>query len=99
MSPSKTGKYEPCHPGVVLKEELSNAGITQEEAAQAIGINRKNLSFILNGHYSITSEMAVRLSIALGTTAQFWLNLQNRWSLSQVDTRSLKVMKLRKQKR
>jgi antitoxin HigA-1 len=51
------------------------------EAAQALGISRKTLLAILNGRIGISPEMAVRLSIAFGTSAESWLNQQTQYDL------------------
>ena len=51
------------------------------EAAKALGVSRKTLSAILNGRAGISPEMAVRLSIALDTTAESWLNQQVQYDL------------------
>lgn len=91
----KPGFYSPIHPGEVIKKEIQSSGHTIQEAADAIGIARKNLSFILNGHYSLTAEMAVRVSKALGGSPAFWLNMQMNWDLSQIDTSKLKIKSIK----
>lgn len=48
-------------------------------------MSRKTLSSILNGHAGISPEMALRLSIAFGTTAEMWLNLQVQHDLAPVE--------------
>ena len=40
---------------------------------------------ICRGKRGISAEMAMKLSKALGGSAQFWLNLQNNWEISQLD--------------
>ena len=87
--------YSPVHPGAVLKNEIKSKGATILDAADAIGIARSNLSLILNGHASITSEMAIRVSMVLGRTAEFWLNLQMHWDLSQIDVNKIRVKSLK----
>jgi addiction module HigA family antidote len=54
------------------------------------------LSSILNGRSGISPEMAVRLSIALGTTAESWLRQQLQYDLAQAEAKrqSLRVKKL-----
>lgn len=61
-----------------------------------MGISRKTLSAILNGRSGVSPEMAVRLSIAFGTSAESWLNLQVQHDLWHVEQRrkALKVVKL-----
>ena len=73
----KTTKRCPSHPGRVLKElYLDELGVTVTELSARIGVSRKAVSAIVNGHKSVTPEMALRLSRALGTTPEIWLNLQ-----------------------
>lgn len=72
----------PMHPGGVLKGlYLDSIGITITEAAIKLGIARKTLSQLVNGHKGISAEMAIRLSKALNTTPQLWMNMQQSYDL------------------
>ena len=74
--------YNPPHPGEILKELcLEPLDLSVTRAAQALGISRKTLSAILNGRAGISPEMAIRLSIAFGTSAESWLNQQAQYDL------------------
>ncbi len=74
--------HNPPHPGEVLRELcLKPLGLTVTEAAGALGVSRKTLSSILNGRAGISPEMAVRLSLASGTTAESWMNQQVQYDL------------------
>ena len=73
--------HNPAHPGAVLKEWLADISITQ--AAEHLGITRAYLSRILNEHASISADMALRLSVLLGTSADMWLNMQSAYDLWQ----------------
>ena len=66
------------------------------EAAKALGVSRKTLSAILNGRAGISPEMAVRLSIAFGTSAESWLTQQTQYDLWHAEQRrkKLRVRKL-----
>jgi len=89
--------HNPPHPGKGLKQLcLEPLHLSVTEAARALGISRKTLSAILNGHAGISPEMAVRLSIAFGTSAESWLNQQTQYDLWQIERRrkSLRVRKL-----
>ncbi|MCF6150322.1 MAG: HigA family addiction module antidote protein [Candidatus Kuenenia sp.] len=77
--------YTPVHPGEVLKDELDEVGITQSALAKHIGVLPKTINEICRGKRGISAEMAMKLSKALGGSAQFWLNLQNNWEISQLD--------------
>ena len=80
--------YNPPHPGRVIKQLcLEPLGVSVTQAAQALGISRKTLSAILNGHTGISPEMAVRLSIAFGTSAESWLNQQTQYDLWHAEQR------------
>ncbi len=63
------------------------------EAAQALGVTRANLSRILNGHTGISADMAIRLSEALETSPEFWLNLQMQYDLWNASQRQRPVIK------
>ena len=78
--------HNPPHPGEVLRELcLEPLGVSVTEAAQALGVSRKTLSAILNGRAGISPEMAVRLSIAFGTSSESWLNQQTQYDLWQAE--------------
>jgi addiction module HigA family antidote len=64
--------------------------------AEALGVSRKTLSSILNERAGISPEMAVRLSIAFGTSSESWLNQQVQYDLWQAEQhrRELRVKKL-----
>jgi addiction module HigA family antidote len=62
---------------------LKPLDLTITEAAEGLGINRKNLSPILNGHAGVSPDMAVRLANAFGSTPEIWLKLQMAYDLAQ----------------
>jgi addiction module HigA family antidote len=69
--------FTPKTPGEVLKTYVLKAGgPTQDQLAQALNVSRLSVNQLLNGKRSVTAEMALRLSQVLGTTPDFWLNLQ-----------------------
>lgn len=76
--------HNPPHPGEIIRELcLEPLGITVTRAAQALGVSRKALSELLNGHTGITPEMAIRLSRAFNTTPESWLIQQMQYDLWQ----------------
>jgi len=78
--------HNPPHPGEVIKELcLEPLNISVTSAAKALGVSRKTLSSILNGHAGISPEMAVRLSIAFNTSSESWLNQQAQYDLWQAE--------------
>lgn len=75
----------PPHPGEIIRELcLEPLGLTVTRAAQGLGVTRKTLSMLLNGHAGISPEMAVRLSQAFGRSPESWLQLQAQYDLAQV---------------
>ena len=77
-----TRKRQPTHPGGILKRHyLEPLSLSITEAADDLGVSRKTLSKIVNERGSITPDMALRLSKALNTSAELWLNLQTIYDL------------------
>ncbi len=72
----------PTHPGEMLLEEfLVPMGLTQRELAASIRVPYQRVNEIVNGRRGITPSTALRLARYLGTSPDFWLNLQLRWDL------------------
>lgn len=69
------------HPGETLSEVLEFNNISQKELAQRTGITEKHISNIVNGHASITPEMALKFERVFNNSASFWNNLQNNYDL------------------
>jgi addiction module HigA family antidote len=89
--------HNPPHPGEILKSLcLEPLALSVTDAAKALGVSRKTLSSILNGRAGISPEMAVRLSIAFGTTAESWLNQQTQFDLwhAEQSRKQLRVRRL-----
>lgn len=89
--------HNPPHPGEIIKTLcLKPLGVTVTQAADALGVSRKTLSAILNGRARISPEMAVRLSMAFGTSSESWLNQQMQYDLWHAEQRRkrLRVAKL-----
>lgn len=80
---SPMSMHNPPHPGLVLREWLSETTVT--EAARSLGVTRAMLSRILNGASAISAEMALRLSRALGTSPGLWIGMQVDFDLWQAN--------------
>lgn len=77
--------FAPPHPGEILKEEvLDEMGLSVTDAAELLGVSRKTISKIINGHSPITPEMALRLERHFKPSADMWLRLQNAYDLSRL---------------
>ena len=72
---------EPIHPGEHLAEFMQELGITQYRLAKTIGVPRVRVHDIVKRRRSITADTALRIGRALGTTPEFWLNLQRMYDL------------------
>lgn len=67
----------PTHPGEVLLEEfLKPLGMTQVDAARRMRVPLNRLNEIVRGRRGVTTDTAIRLARLLGTSPQFWMNLQ-----------------------
>lgn len=79
----------PPHPGEVIRELcLAPLELTVTDAAKGLGVSRKTLSELLNGHAGILPEMAIRLSKAFGGSAESWLTQQMHYDLAQAQGRA-----------
>lgn len=81
---------KPVHSGILIRENIEGLrsegkNITIEDVSNALGITRKTLSNVMNGHQGISPAMAVRLSECFGTTAKFWLNIQQSCDLFEAE--------------
>jgi len=76
--------YNPPHPGEVLAEYLPET-MNITEVARRLGISRVTLSRLLNGKAGLSAEMALRLSAALGTSANMWVSMQAAYDLWQAE--------------
>ncbi len=77
-----TIKRCPNHPGEIIKSMyLDELNVTISEFAARLGVSRKAISAIINKRKSVTTEMAIRLSRALNTSPELWVNLQSRYDL------------------
>ena len=72
----------PTTPGEMIVEEfLEPAGITQAAFAERIGMSPQQLNPILRGKHAVSARVALKFSQALGTSPEFWMNLQARVDL------------------
>ncbi|MCW5588379.1 MAG: HigA family addiction module antidote protein [Legionellales bacterium] len=84
--------HNPPHPGLLVKRMLiDSAELSVTAAAKALGVGRVTLSKILNKKSGISPEMAVRLSLALNTSSEMWINMQSMYDLSQAEKKRGKL--------
>ena len=73
------------HPGIVIKDELDEFGITPTEFSRQIKVPPNRVSQIIAGKRSITGDTALRFGHWFGIDPQFWLNLQAQFDLLHAD--------------
>jgi len=84
--------HNPAHPGEIVREEcLKPLSLSVTAAAEALGVTRKALSDLLNGHTGVSPEMAIRLEKVFGSTADTWLGMQMQYDLWEARQRSDKI--------
>ncbi len=79
---------DPVHPGRIVRGAIEDLEVSVTAAAKALHVSRPTLSNLVNGHASVSPEMAVRLSKAIGSTPGFWLRLQTNYDLALVERRA-----------
>ncbi|MGE0267531.1 MAG: HigA family addiction module antitoxin [Candidatus Omnitrophota bacterium] len=80
----------PTHPGEILKEEfLDPMGLRQREIAERMNVTEQRINELVNGKRGVTPETAILLSRVLGTTAEFWMNLQTAFDLAKAEKKLL----------
>ena len=80
-------KLKNIHPGEVLQEEfLIPLQISAYRLSKDTGIPQTRISEIVKGNRRITADTALRLSKYFGTSAKFWLGLQDDYDLEEEST-------------
>ncbi len=78
----------------MLREEfLVPTGLIQRELAEAIHVPYQRINELVNGKRGITPSTALRLAKFLGTSPDFWLNLQIRWDLWRAQEKEAEALK------
>jgi addiction module HigA family antidote len=77
--------FNPPHPGEILADTVlrEDGGISVTAFAEKLGMTRTAISRIIHGRAAISTEMAIRLEDALGTSAETWLAMQAAFDLWQ----------------
>jgi len=75
-------ELHPIHPGEILAEDvLAELDMDASQAARALGVPENRIIDILDGRRDITVDTALRLARWLGTSPDFWLDLQKTYDL------------------
>ena len=77
-----TPMYDPPHPGEFISEVyLEPFGVSGRELAKQLDVSASTLSRVISGASRVTPEMALRLSKAIGRSAESWLAMQDAHDL------------------
>ena len=80
--------YNPPHPGEFIEEiYLKPFGLSSRFLAEKLGVAPSTLNRVIKKQSSVTPEMALRLSKAIGRTAESWLAMQDQYDLWQARQR------------
>jgi addiction module HigA family antidote len=83
------------HPGEVLEEEfLKPFGISRYRLAKDIDVPQTRIAEICKGRRGITADTALRLAKYFGTTAKFWMGLQEDYDLEEEASKNAKALAL-----
>ncbi len=67
------------HPGYYIKEIIDDSGLSQKDFAARLDTTAKNLSILVRGEQSLSIDIAMKLARMLGTSIEYWLNLQKSY--------------------
>ena len=90
---AKMNKIIPVHAGEILLEEFMQPfELSQNALAKALHVTPRRINEIVNKKRAITADTALRLAKFFGNSAEFWMNLQNRYDLETArDVLSIKI--------
>ncbi len=82
----------PPHPGLSVRFDCLEAlGLSVTAGAKVLGVTRQALNNLVNEKGGISPEMAIRLDMAFGGTAEAWLALQAAYDLAQARRKPLTI--------
>ena len=88
--------HNPPHPGEFIREVyLEPFDITGRQLSAKLGVSPSTLNRVLKGRSGISSEMALRLSKALGRSPESWLTMQDHYDFGRPGNRSTLIVSRR----
>lgn len=69
------------HPGMMIRPELEERGISQKDFAKMLGTQPSHLSEVFNGKRALTTELALKMEEAIGIPAKILLAAQTQYEL------------------
>ena len=85
--PTTRNRMRPISPGEILQEQLDALNLSAAAFARELHVPTNRITGILRGARALTPDTALRLEQFLGTSAQFWLNLQTGYDLRLAELR------------
>ena len=76
------------HPGMMIKPELEERGISQKAFAQMLGTQPSHLSEVLNGKRALTTDLAMKIESSIGLPAKILLSAQAHYELEAAGAES-----------
>ncbi len=78
------------HPGYYIADIIDDMGVSQAEFAERMGTTAKTVSQLINGQANISNDLAKKLSVMMGTSAEVWQRLQNTYDQKLIEIQRIK---------
>jgi len=82
---------DPAHPGRIIHHAIEASGLNVTDAAARLGVTRQTLSRVINERTGLSTEMALRISKAFGSTPEHWLKMQMAYDLAQMQKKAASI--------
>ena len=69
------------HPGMMIRPELKERGISQKDFAKMVGTQPSHLSKVFNGKRAMTTELALKIEETIGIPAKILLAAQTQYEI------------------
>lgn len=79
------------HPGMMVRPELEERGISQKDFAKMISVQPSHLSEVFNGKRALTTELALKIEDAIGIPAKVLMSAQTQYEIDSVKAKNKKV--------
>ncbi|MCX0501010.1 HigA family addiction module antitoxin [Erwinia billingiae] len=73
--------HNPPHPGSLVADNIAALNLSLREVAAALDVSASTLQRLTKEQIAISPEMAVRLSRVIGSSPEWWLRMQDAYSL------------------
>ena len=80
------------HPGYYISEAIEESGLTQYDFAKRLDTTPKNISCLVNGEQKLSTDIAMKLARMLGTSVEYWLNLQSSYDTISAEIKSYEAL-------